>query len=548
MKLKLTALALILLFSEMAFSQQSFVQTINLDTSITKTYDSASFYVKNPTNKVMTVTNGRTLNSMFFLRSTSFTVNPNDSVQKWVIFRTNQNITYRDFIIYDVNVLKNSLVYYTVATGKYADVLYAFTQGLIDEELKTALKNFTTTGYITLGYNVARDRMYESIDDYDNNDTLECVYTGRRAYVPNRAGAGNVNFNCEHTWPQSFFNSNDPMVSDVNHLFPTDDAANNARSNYPFGFVLTNITFNVGGSKLGKDFEGATVFEARDKHKGNVARALFYFAVKYGNQGGFTGGKQEDVLRQWNLIDTVDAHERTRNDRIKQYLNVRNPFIDHPEFIDRIKSTYTTILNIPRPKTSAAPSNATYDTLAKNDTASYYIAIFNSGTGNASISNVSSSNGVFTVESFPSTIAQNTFAYARVKFKPNANNQTFNGLITITSSDTVKTVNVTGYSNSQTAGIATLSTQVPDRFALSQNYPNPFNPTTKINFAVPYRSFVTLKVYDLNGREVSALVNNILQAGTYQYEFDAAALPSGTYFYKLETSDFTSTKKLILIK
>lgn len=546
MKLKLTALALILLLSDFAFSQQSFVQTINLDTSITKTLDSASFYVKNPTNKVMQITNGRTLNNMFFLRSTSFTVNPNDSVQKWVIFRTNQNITYRDFIIYDNNVLKNSIVYYTVATGKYADVLYAFTQGLIDEPLKTALKNFTTTGYITLGYNVGRDRMYESIDDYGNNDTLECVYTGRRAYVPNRAGAGNVNFNCEHTWPQSFFNSNDPMVSDVNHLFPTDDEANNRRANYQFGIVVGTPTWqNV--SKLGVDFEGQICFEPRDKHKGNVARSLFYFAVKYGNQGGYMSGKQENVLRQWTVLDTVDANEMTRNNRIKQYLNVRNPFIDHPEFIDRIKSTYSTILTIPRPKTSVAPSNAVYDTLARNDTSSYYIAIFNSGEGNATINNVSSSNGVFTVESFPTSIAQNSFGYARVKFRPNANNQTFTGLITISSSDTVKTVNVTGYSNNL-SGISTVSTQIPDRFALSQNYPNPFNPTTKINFAVPYRSFVTLKVFDMNGREVSSLVNNTLQAGKYQYDFDGSSLTSGTYFYKLETSDFTSTKKLILIK
>lgn len=546
MKLKLTALALILLLSDFAFSQQSFVQTINLDTSITKTLDSASFYVKNPTNKVMQITNGRTLNNMFFLRSTSFTVNPNDSVQKWVIFRTNQNITYRDFIIYDNNVLKNSIVYYTVATGKYADVLYAFTQGLIDEPLKTALKNFTTTGYITLGYNVGRDRMYESIDDYGNNDTLECVYTGRRAYVPNRAGAGNVNFNCEHTWPQSFFNSNDPMVSDVNHLFPTDDEANNRRANYQFGIVVGTPTWqNV--SKLGVDFEGQICFEPRDKHKGNVARSLFYFAVKYGNQGGYMSGKQENVLRQWTILDTVDANEMTRNNRIKQYLNVRNPFIDHPEFIDRIKSTYSTILTIPRPKTSVAPSNAVYDTLARNDTSSYYIAILNSGEGNATINNVSSSNGVFTVESFPTSIAQNSFGYARVKFRPNANNQTFTGLITISSSDTVKTVNVTGYSNNL-SGISTVSTQIPDRFALSQNFPNPFNPTTKINFAVPYRSFVTLKVFDMNGREVSSLVNNTLQAGTYQYDFDGSSLTSGTYFYKLETSDFTSTKKLILIK
>jgi hypothetical protein len=496
----------------------------------------------------MQVTNGRTLNSMFFVRTTSFTINPFDSVQTWILFRTNQNITYRDFIIYDNNVLKNSIVYYTVATGKYADVTYAFTQGLIDEPLKTALKNFTTTGYITLGYNVARDKMYETIDDYGNNDTLECVYTGRRAYVPNRAGAGNVNFNCEHTWPQSFFNSNDPMVSDINHLFPTDDAANNARSNYAFGFVVSNITFNVGGSKLGKDFENETVFEARDKHKGNVARALFYFAVKYGNQGGYMSGKQENVLRQWNLIDTVDANEITRNNRIKTFLNVRNPFIDHPEFIDRIKSTYSTILTIPRPKTSVAPSSAKYDTLAKNDTASYYIAIFNSGEGNASINNVASSNGVFTVESFPTSIAQNTFGYARVKFKPNANNQTFTSVITITSSDTVKTVNLTGYSNSQTAGIVTLSNEIPSKFALAQNYPNPFNPTTKINFEVPVRSFVSLKVFDLNGKEVANLVSQVQAPGYYQYDFDGSNLPSGTYFYKLQTADFTSTKKLVLVK
>ena len=140
MRLKLTAIALLLLLSDFAFSQQSFVQTINLDTSITKTIDSASFYVKNPSSKVMHVTNGRTLNSMFYLRSTSFNVNPFDSAMVWVLFKTTQNITYNDFIIYDNDVYKNSIVFYTIATGKYADVLYAFTQGLTDENLKTALR------------------------------------------------------------------------------------------------------------------------------------------------------------------------------------------------------------------------------------------------------------------------------------------------------------------------------------------------------------------------------------------------------------------------
>ena len=547
MKLKLLALALVILISDSAFSQQSTFQTINLDTSITKTLDSASFYVKNPTTKVMQVTNGRTLNSQFFLRTTSFTVNPSDSVAVWIIFSTKQNITYRDFIIFDNNVLKNSLVFYTVATGKYADVLYAFTQGLVDEPLKTALKNFTTTGYITLGYNVGRDRMYESIDDYGGNDTLECVYTGRRAYVPNRAGANAVSFNCEHTWPQSFFNEADPMVSDVNHLYPTDNNANNVRSNYPFGFVVSGITYNTGGSKLGKDYENATVFEPRDVHKGNVARSLFYFAVKYGNQGGFMSGKMDAALRQWNVSDPVDANEMTRNTRIKQYLNVRNPFIDHPELVDRIKSTFSTIVPLPRPKTASAPVTIKYDTLARNDTTSYYLSIFNYGEGNASINSVSSSNGVFTVESAPTSIAQNSMAYSRIKFRPNANNSTFNGTLTISASDTTIVLNIVGYSNSL-SGVTTVSSNVPDKFELSQNFPNPFNPSTKINFAVPYRSFVSLKIFDMNGREVSVLLNQMQNAGTYQYDFNAGNLTSGTYFYKLETADFTQTRKLILVK
>jgi endonuclease I len=388
--------------------------------------------------------------------------------------------------------------------------------------------------------------MFETVDDY-GGDTIECVYSGTKVVAANRTSAQNQGFNTEHTWPQSFFSENEPMKSDIFHLYPTLEEPNNRRANFPFGIVVGTPTYQVNGSKLGVDFENQTVFEPRDVHKGNVARSLFYFAVKYGNQGGYMGGKQENVLRLWNTTDPVNTREMSRNDKIKTFQNNRNPFIDHPEFIDRIKSTYSTILNVPRPKTSAAPFTVKYDTLARNDTASYYLAIFNYGTGNGSISNVTSSNGVFTVESFPTSVAQNSFSYAKIKFRPNANNQTFTGTLTISASDTTLTVNLTGYSNNL-SGITTVSSQVPDKFALMQNYPNPFNPTTKINFAVPYRSFVILKVFDMNGKEVAELVNGMQNAGTYAYEFDGANLPSGTYFYKLEATDFVSTKKLILIK
>lgn len=89
---------------------------------------------------------------------------------------------------------------------------------------------------------------------------------------------------------------------------------------------------------------------------------------------------------------------------------------------------------------------------------------------------------------------------------------------------------------------------VPSSFLLSQNYPNPFNPTTKINITIPKDGFVSLKVYDISGKEIIDLVNKNLLTGTYVYDFNASNLSSGIYFYTLKTSEFSSTKKMILIK
>jgi len=90
--------------------------------------------------------------------------------------------------------------------------------------------------------------------------------------------------------------------------------------------------------------------------------------------------------------------------------------------------------------------------------------------------------------------------------------------------------------------------RIPDSFSLSQNYPNPFNPSTKISYDLPSASQVTLKIYDLLGREVRSLVNQEKPAGTYTVEFSAIDLPSGFYFYKLTAGEFTSTKKMMLMK
>jgi hypothetical protein len=90
--------------------------------------------------------------------------------------------------------------------------------------------------------------------------------------------------------------------------------------------------------------------------------------------------------------------------------------------------------------------------------------------------------------------------------------------------------------------------ELPKAYSLAQNYPNPFNPVTKINFAIPKQGFVTLKVYDVLGREVNTLVNEVKQVGSYSVDFDGSALASGVYFYRLESGSFTDIKRMILVK
>jgi hypothetical protein len=88
----------------------------------------------------------------------------------------------------------------------------------------------------------------------------------------------------------------------------------------------------------------------------------------------------------------------------------------------------------------------------------------------------------------------------------------------------------------------------PNNFALFQNYPNPFNPTTNISYQLPVTGNVTLKIYDMLGREVATLVNEVKEPGTYELKWNAANIPSGIYLYKLSAGNFAQTRKLVLLK
>lgn len=97
-------------------------------------------------------------------------------------------------------------------------------------------------------------------------------------------------------------------------------------------------------------------------------------------------------------------------------------------------------------------------------------------------------------------------------------------------------------------GVSSVILETPSDYTLSQNYPNPFNPSTKINFSIPKTGNVKLTVFDIQGKEVTMLINQSLSVGNYEVDFDATNLLSGVYFYTLQTDIYTATKKMTLVK
>ncbi len=85
-------------------------------------------------------------------------------------------------------------------------------------------------------------------------------------------------------------------------------------------------------------------------------------------------------------------------------------------------------------------------------------------------------------------------------------------------------------------------------FSLYQNYPNPFNPSTIINYSIPKTGLVTIKVYDILGKEITSLVNEVKSAGNYSVQLSGSKLSSGIYFYRMQSGSFLQTKKLLLLK
>ncbi|MCP3065030.1 endonuclease [Myxococcus sp. K38C18041901] len=200
--------------------------------------------------------------------------------------------------------------------------------GLRDDALLRAVRESSSDKKV-VSYNEARRLIFTSLD-VNAAGNVECVYTGletKGGKIPN-----NTVMNVEHTWPQSK-GATGAAKSDLHHLFPTDSKANSRRSSFPFGEVV-NVKWSHNGAKLGTDSKGNTVFEPPDSHKGNVARAMFYFSSTYNKP---IPNDEEAALKAWNKLDAVDAAEIERNRRVSNIQGNSNAFIDNASLADRIK-------------------------------------------------------------------------------------------------------------------------------------------------------------------------------------------------------------------
>jgi hypothetical protein len=213
------------------------------------------------------------------------------------------------------------------------------------EALRTWLKqNYYNGKHTTLDYSQARKLMYAYIDNV--NDTIRCVYSGYKRYLPyGTLESYPAPINTEHTVPQSFFDENLPMVSDLHHLFPTYEQWNSNRGNLPFEEIPDSQTDlwmrgNQGQSAIPtqnideySERENGGVFEPREDHKGDLARSVFYFYTMYPQVGNINAVADTSTLCEWAALDPVSQKETNRNDAIEIYQGNANPYVRLPDLI-----------------------------------------------------------------------------------------------------------------------------------------------------------------------------------------------------------------------
>jgi len=442
------------------------------------------------------------------------------------------------------------LLFADIPTGYYNN---AIGNGYV---LKTQLYNIIK-GHTSVSYNPSVwDAIYTT--DVKPNGYVWDMYSDKPGGSPaydytlgddqcgNYSGEGSC-YNREHSFPKSWFDDASPMYTELFHVYPTDGYVNGKRSNFPFGEVGSASWTSTNGSKLGtSNYPGysGTVFEPIDEYKGDFARTYFYMATRYENVisswpgSAMLDGTNEQCYSDWALAMLIEWHENDpvsqkeidRNDAVYAIQHNRNPFIDHPEYVNKIwgdgGNILPTISNIViTPTEPSATDIVGVSAIITDSDGSVSSAELHWGLSSGALSNniamsISSGDTFVTNSEIP---VQEGGAVVYYEIKATDNNSEY----AISSEYS--------YEVSTSIGIDYLS----DNFI--SIYPNPT--TGKVNFELKNTNKINaLSIFNITGEKII----QINQLNNINYTIDLSNYPKGIYLVCVGNNEFNSVRKIIL--
>ncbi len=424
---------------------------------------------------------------------------------------------------------------------------------LTGEELINHLQaNYSVTN--AQSYNAARDAMFEEIDGPDG--MISCVYTGYTISFTDRSDAQGSqapdDFNTEHVWPQSFFDSELPMRSDIHHLYPTRVDVNGARSNFPFAEIQDNQTDSwwrtgdIGRTSIPtsnideySELLNGTSFEPREDLKGNIARSIFYFWTIYQNNPDVVNDgtnneaffeDMQHVLLQWHIQDPVDSTEVNRSIQIEEVQGNINPFIHDTTLVRRAYFGAPGIVE----DTLANPIQG----MVKNITESTLELVYQEQEHDTTIQFSYTEQLLLQDTMEVAYLISNYDSLYAVAIEWEARTEQGERVATV----------ITVFEFEAPGLTSTEIEDIPLRVTLSQNYPNPFNPGTTISYSIDSPGMVSLALYNASGAKITTLVDEFQTQGEHRVQFSAENLASGLYLYRIDFEGHAITKKMTIIK
>ncbi len=451
----------------------------------------------------------------------------------------------------------NTITATTTATDPF-NGYYNAVAGLTGTALKTGLHNIIHNNTYS-SYTGAKVFLFQTLDLQAGY--VRCVYTGRD-YNVGYSYSGSTDPNTEHTFAQSWFGTAEVNIktADLHHLFPTSSSVNSSRGNLPFGVVTTQTSsypsYNGYVSKRGTNSASQTVFEPADQHKGDLARSLLYFTTRYEMSLSISGVDMLPTMKTWHAADPVSTWEFNRNASIYGFLNNRNPFVDHPEYVSSIWGAKTgkTLVQF-------SPASAAFD--QKSGTVTMKLSIDNPSPSKATVANIYLRDGdsadvdnyASQTVIFPagSSEAQEvTINVTNNRITPDDRLLVF-GIADLNGGDDAEIGYYPTFNLTLTGTDTPQAPDTPQSIFVGDVYPNPFNASVNLPFTLAKAADISVGIYNIKGQLIRTLLSGTKDAGDHNLAWDGKdsngnEVPSGIYLYSITSGEFQSSTKLIKVK